>query len=236
VFVKLSTRSPKDAADKLKEKTLSALHEELKHVDLQDSNAVLIGVRRAFFKVARVQSGKEAMDLMMVSARTISDLKRAIEIMPPEQWNLQLVVREFVDIHPSMEFRGFVYHKKLNGLSQYFTDCYFPSLSKESDHIKERVTKYFAEVKDKINYDNYIIDFVILEKEIKIIELNPYGENTGSGLFQWAKDQSTLQDGPFEIRVVSEPHSKAKTDALIMGWKHLIEQAMKKEEKQCIIS
>jgi hypothetical protein len=56
-----------------------------------------------------VNSGEEAINLMLISARTISDLKRALELMPADQWNLQFVVREFVDIHPQMEFRGFVY-------------------------------------------------------------------------------------------------------------------------------
>ncbi len=67
VFVKLSTRrfeshlclifgSPKDAADKLGEKSVKAIREEIQHIDTSDSNALLIAVRRAFFKVAKVFS------------------------------------------------------------------------------------------------------------------------------------------------------------------------------------
>ncbi len=132
---------------------------------------------------------------------------------------------------------------------RYFTDCYFPSLQTHLPEIKERVHKYFDEVKDKIKYDSYIIDFAIFDDKIKIIELNPYlfemteayckryGENTGSGLFNWNKDQAILQNGPLEIRVVMEPHPQVKTDALLMGWKFHIQQALeKKEVKQCIVS
>jgi len=66
---------------------------------------------------------------------------------------------------------------------------------------------------------NYIVDFVLTnesfggkekakEKEksnnknnIWVVELNPYGESTGSGLFDYKKDKKLLEEGPLELRV-----------------------------------
>lgn len=94
----------------------------------------------------------------------------------------------------------------MNAVTQYFTDCYFPKLQEQSESIKKRIhvfnknyifhwnfKEFFENVKGKISYDDYIIDFAVLENSIKIVEINPYGENTGSGLFNWKKDQDVLQ-------------------------------------------
>jgi len=102
-FVKLSTRSPKDAVDKIGDKVVNILRKELESIpDKKDQNDVLIAIRKSFFKAMKVHSSKEAMEIMILSARTISDLKMSIDLMPSEKFNLQFVVREFFDIHPKI--------------------------------------------------------------------------------------------------------------------------------------
>jgi len=169
------------------------------------------------------------MELLSFSARTISDIKRAVEILPPEKWNLKLVVREFVQIPIEMEFRGFVYKGQLNAVSQYYSDCFFSNLLEKKTIITQRIQEFFKNVKSKISYDNYIIDFVVLEDSIKIIEMNPYTEKTGSALFNWNQDKNTIEGGPFELRLNVETKSDKILEALLIGWKHLVNEATKDE-------
>lgn len=49
--------------------------------------------------------------------------------------------------------------------------------------------------------DSYVIDFLILDKEILMLELNPFYKYAGAGLFSWRDDRQRLLNGPFELRV-----------------------------------
>ncbi len=50
-------------------------------------------------------------------------------------------------------------------------------------------------MKDLILLDSFIIDFAILSdlQTVKIVEINPFGESTGSALFNWKDDQSIIK-------------------------------------------
>jgi len=74
-------------------------------------------------------------------------------------------------------------------------------------------------------------------------------ENTGSSLFNWKIDQKIVQgnfincltfylEGPFEIRVNLQQHSKVIMDAQVSSWNLVLKQAMLKPEKykNCSIS
>lgn len=53
-------------------------------------------------------------------------------------------------------------------------------------------------VRDLLPADNYIIDLAVLDKgqgDIVVIELNPFGPNTGPSLFSWQGDRRLLQGG-----------------------------------------
>ena len=59
--------------------------------------------------------------------------------MTPETWNLQLVIRAFSMIPLEGEFRGFVFQKQLNAVTQYYTDCYFEPLANQAKDIGDRI-------------------------------------------------------------------------------------------------
>eukprot|EP01111_Echinosteliopsis_oligospora_P002130 TRINITY_DN13115_c0_g1_i1.p1 TRINITY_DN13115_c0_g1~~TRINITY_DN13115_c0_g1_i1.p1 ORF type:complete len:235 (+),score=47.52 TRINITY_DN13115_c0_g1_i1:58-762(+) len=132
-FFRLSTRSPKDAVDKLPHLP-SLLREELTdtyHIHnptLVEDNDILIALKRAFFRAMSVTSAEEVMEMISRSSRAISDLKRALDNQDVSPWHMLGIVREFVDIPLEGELRGFVHNKKLNALSQYYSDCFFPRL------------------------------------------------------------------------------------------------------------
>jgi len=61
--------------------------------------------------------------------------------------------------------------------------------------ILDRICKFFLGVRDLIPFDVYIVDFVLIGPEVKIIEINPFGPMTGSSLFSWSSERVLLQGG-----------------------------------------
>ena len=105
----------------------------------------------------------------------------------------------------SGELRAFVHKKKLTGLSQYYTNCYFPWLVDESvrKDIVERVQIFHEALQECITeIESYIIDLVVhksltdgkhKESGVTLVELNPWTDKTGSALFHWEKDKEILE-------------------------------------------
>jgi len=209
--VRLSTRSPKDAVDKFPERLAPFLLQELSRLDAASNgnsltdNEKIVALHRAFSQVLRVESAEEVFKLMAYSERTVSDLIRAVDYSSNLPWNLKFIIREFVEIPIEGEFRGFVSGGRLTALSQYFQDCFFPSLPPLKTIIAESIQHYFQQkVKDAIPYDSYVVDFAFFpeSREVMIIEMNPFSPATGGGLFDWNQDKDVLENGPFELRIL----------------------------------
>jgi hypothetical protein len=95
----------------------------------------------------KVNSGKEAMELLIRSKRVRDDiLVRVLKSDVKNPFQMIVAVRSWNEIIPGFEFRGFVYKKKLNALSQYFENIYIPELSNTKDSIKEQIFKVFEEI------------------------------------------------------------------------------------------
>lgn len=85
-FVRLSTRSPKDAVDKIPERIEPLVRKHLmpfnsSPLDSLDGNTKLVALRRAFFDCMQVTSASEVFGLMMYSSRAVSDIKRALDFV-----------------------------------------------------------------------------------------------------------------------------------------------------------
>jgi hypothetical protein len=148
VFVKLSTRSPKDAPPLLpRTKILTCLQKHLSNLlcpreirSLASNSPLpvqiqLLAIRRAMFELMRISRTDEAIELLSLSGRVISDMKRALDYVDSVPWHMQLIVREFVPLRPELEMRCFVFEKRLVSASQYCTDVYVPELA--SSNCKE---------------------------------------------------------------------------------------------------
>src|SRR3989338_902722 len=171
-FVRLSVRSPKDAAALLDRGViLPVLRRHLRAVATEQgidlfvpakppsgrtasaetaaamlaANGKLIALKRTFFELAAVSSASEALALMKNSSRLISDMKRALTHAPKLGFGLELIVRQFVSFLPEFELRAFVHQGRLTALSQYFADIYVPGLEASSEAIKGAVACYFEE-------------------------------------------------------------------------------------------
>lgn len=159
-FVRLSTRSPKDAVDKCDLEVVTLL--------LKDELKKELGLRE--LKNSEDLDLNSKLKLILNSYRTISDMIRAIDNIDVSPWSLKIVVREFVQIPIESEFRGIVYRGQLNALSQYYADTYFDSLdpSKYSTIIQQffqqqiKEAKLFEEKDGSITLESYIMDFAVL--------------------------------------------------------------------------
>jgi hypothetical protein len=132
---------------------------------------------QSHIRALKVSSGEESLKMLLQSERIKQDLEIALQQDEPK---MDVIVREWVEIPISMEFRGFCFNRKLNGISQYFDMLYFQELNDNSDKILQEILSFYDSISSKIPLDNYIIDFGISTNgKIFIIELNPWNTNTG---------------------------------------------------------
>ncbi len=164
-------------------------------------------------RVMKLKTGDDVLEMFDHSYRVHDDLTASLKF-PPKLFDMKLVVRAWRDdvpARPQWEFRGFVHHKQLNAVTQYFTCCYFPELLTHKQSIADRLQRFFNEsIRSRIDMDHYVIDFLIVsDTEIIVLELNPFYKHAGAGLFSWKDDRQRLMNGPFELRVIEKPFDLA---------------------------
>lgn len=254
VFVRLSSRSPKDApifdhynieaCERMKKNLYKNFmkidySKEDVYITQQEYYAFAISIHQAL----KVTNGHEAMDLLCNSERIYVDLLKQIEYS--DEFKCKVLIREWKEIPYELEFRSFVYNNQLNAISQYDYNIYLNYLIVNKETIKNVIHEYFEkEVKSKLEYlKNYVIDFGITSKKEKVyvIELNPFNteesQGTGGSLFNWKEDQKILENGPLEIRI----NEKLESLPLNPDWDEYIfklREIVKKEQSKddiCII-
>jgi len=205
----------------------------MKFINIQNPenlNQTYIDVRRAFFfQFMKVNSAKEALEIMSKSSRIISDLSRAKEYQ--ELWKeqkLNIVVREFIEFDITQEFRGFYYGRKLRGLCQYDTNCFF-EVPKD---LESRAIQFI----DSLSLEkDCIIDLVITNSNIWIVELNPFSQSSGCALFNWEKDYQQLTQGKFEFRKLEKEKPTEYLKAILSPWNSFIQESIENKQSWCII-
>ena len=234
IFIKLSSRSAKDAVWNDCKRTAPILKTFLKKMkDKNDLNEQMIQLRRAFLKASAVSSAKEAFELMQWSSRIITDLILFTTASQGSEWfDVKLVVRQFMDdLDIADEYRGFVHNGQLTALSQYQTECFFPQIASKADQIANKIKTFFSnELFPRLPdwaKSASIIDFAIVKDRVYVVELNPFSRRSGSCLFDWKEDDALLNgNAPFEIRVVKEPLDHL--EAHFAPWEHLLKEAKPK--------
>jgi len=173
-------------------------------MELLDGNLLKDAAFTAANRILAVNNAKEALWLITNSERTYGDLFHTIkqhQSNPKDyEWNMKIVIREWDDrIYLGNEFRSFVVNGNLTAISQYNDMCFYPHIANKENEIKQQIKEFFdKEIKDTLNkyYHAYVIDFVLIsDKEIKVIELNPFGGMTGASLFSWQQERKLLQGG-----------------------------------------
>ncbi len=208
VFVKLSTRSPKDShiAFSKAVKAYKALPTPL------SGNEKLISFGGISLDSLHVTNGLEAIKLFVSSDRVGEDLEYALE--PGDQdfdTRVSIVVRKWVKIPLSSEFRGFVWDGKLTSIGQYNHPVVFPELLDKTELIKADLKAFYDRIKSKIPLTKYIIDFAWTKDRVYLIEINPFdGEivyPASTGLWSWEEDREQMMRGDLALRVRTDQQS-----------------------------
>ena len=138
-----------------------------------------------------VKNGKDALNLLLTSIRNHEDISDWLEYGGKEQ----IVLREWNnELTLDNEFRTFIYNNKITAISQYDHYGTFPYIIKEKEKIENLIHIFWEkEVKNRINYPFYIVDFAYINGKIIFIELSPFFPTTGECLFNWNSDINELK-------------------------------------------
>ena len=84
--------------------------------------------------------------LLKASDRAVFDIEHMVQSVQGGSTTLDpvtLVLRTWVDIQPSMEFRCFVFHQRLVGICQRECSTYFPFLKHKKAVVRAEVASFF---------------------------------------------------------------------------------------------
>eukprot|EP00007_Cunea_sp_BSH-02190019_P001082 CAMPEP_0174235266 /NCGR_PEP_ID=MMETSP0417-20130205/4772_1 /TAXON_ID=242541 /ORGANISM="Mayorella sp, Strain BSH-02190019" /LENGTH=348 /DNA_ID=CAMNT_0015313751 /DNA_START=167 /DNA_END=1210 /DNA_ORIENTATION=+ len=204
-FVKLSSRSPKDATS-VGERCMNLFEQFLRNVKEKEhrevtSNDRFQALNYAHIYAMRSHTGEEALSLLSRSERICTDLELALE--RPVEWTQKIVIREWMCIPLQFEFRGFVRERRLNALSQYYHKCFYQDVHENHELCRDLICDFYERIKDQIPIASCICDFVVDldQKRVLIVELNPFDPlGTDAAMFNWKTDHEVMFNGPFEFR------------------------------------
>jgi len=119
----------------------------------------------------------------------------------------KLVLRRWADTNPLHEFRCFVRQNHLVGISQRDCTSHIPGMEDSKDAIIRDLSDYYDRyISGKYSRESFVFDvWRPSPREILLVDLNPFGVQTDSLLFDWDElkdtDQFASSDEP-EFRFV----------------------------------
>lgn len=139
------------------------------------------------------------------------DLYHAFDgLETPDDFQFELVLRKWVNINPSMEFRCFVHDRQLIGISQRDLN-YYSFLDEAKDELLEKIGIFFDDVlMAKVDSNSFVFDVYIPKplNNVYLVDINPFSRKTDSLLFSW-HELATMkpEHGDVDFRLVTEYNS-----------------------------
>ncbi|CAF0739772.1 unnamed protein product [Brachionus calyciflorus] len=162
VFIKLNWSSPKDAYWTLNKLSCDRLSDV--YMLLKSSDFISHDLNEAFNHCEDKEEKRQVID----------------------SFEYKLVLREWININPSMEFRCFVSQNKLIGITQRDCRAFYQILIDNKIEIQTRIEKFFVEkIQDKFFDPSFVFDVCLGKKVIKLIDFNPFCPKTDSLLYSW---------------------------------------------------
>lgn len=109
------------------------------------------------------------------------------KVMP----KLELVLRKWSNLYPSMEFRCFVRGRELIAISQRNHTQHYPHLLQDKNRIQDLILDFFEDiVRDTFaegKLPNYVFDvYVDQQDRLWLLDFNLWAQSTDSLLFEWS--------------------------------------------------
>ncbi|ORZ15474.1 D123-domain-containing protein [Lobosporangium transversale] len=114
---------------------------------------------------------------------------------------IELVLRKWFDLAPSMEFRCFVKGHQLVGVSQRDM-TYYDFLKGIKDELEQKIIAFYEEkIRNKFPDPDYTFDVYITRnrERIYVIDFNPFAQKTDSLLFEWEELVSAKERLPLRL-------------------------------------
>ncbi|TID28043.1 hypothetical protein CANINC_002724 [Pichia inconspicua] len=128
----------------------------------------------------------------------------------PSKFQLELVLKKWVDINPSMEFRCFVRDRKLIAISQRDLN-YYSFLDEIKDELTDKIGMFFDDVlMTKFDLNSFVFDVYIPKpfNRVMLVDINPFQRSTDSLLFSWNEIATMNVDSDdVSFRLVTEHNS-----------------------------
>jgi len=200
VFVKLSCRSPKDAASRQVQARQLAKQRLLQWREdhtgaLPDANTLADAIYAGAVGCLRCDSAHEVVETLCTSERVCEDdIPLALS---HDKWSQHIVLRPWADIRTEQEFRAFVIGGRITAVCQYFSSVFYPAIAERKDEIRALISNFFEQIRDKVPIRtpaDYVIDLAVNVDEgvCNIIEFNPFGEEEdgmGTGTIMFDTDK-----------------------------------------------
>mmetsp|Transcript_25668 Transcript_25668/g.62886 ORF Transcript_25668/g.62886 Transcript_25668/m.62886 type:complete len:408 (-) Transcript_25668:66-1289(-) len=128
-------------------------------------------------------------DVLMQSLKECKDYSTETPTQLPP---LQLSLRKWCTLYPSMEFRCFVRRHGLLAISQRNHTQHYPHLMQDWPHIQDVLVDFFSNyIRKRFANDtieNYAVDLYLDKKDrVWILDFNPWSQSTDSLLFEWSE-------------------------------------------------
>ncbi|KAF9349954.1 hypothetical protein BGX34_001488 [Mortierella sp. NVP85] len=181
VFPKLNWSSPRDASWITTTNTLKCHHAADIFLLLKSSDFVAHDLAHAYEDCSDEVEGQKG-----VRQR-------------PE--TVQLVLRKWFDLAPSMEFRCFVRDNKLIGISQRDM-TYYDFLKDLQDELEQKIIDFYKDkIQGRFPDPDYTFDVYITRnrERIYVIDFNPFAQKTDALLFEWEELLQTQERMPLRL-------------------------------------
>lgn len=194
-FFKLSSVSPKDIRD-------VPCYDELVLYNRSQCTS------KGQYRKLCVHSPEECIWLLLNSERLYATMK-------DRPFGHYIVLREWVDADPELEFRCFIYDGQLTAISQYHSLTDFRFTSEQAIDYGNMIRDFWnnSGIHDKLltgtGVNEWVMDVVISNNStIKVVELNGFGAHmiTGSAQYCWKLDYDLIhrRDGGCTVRHLLE--------------------------------
>ncbi|AMD20497.1 HDL247Cp [Eremothecium sinecaudum] len=157
---------------------------------------------------------KEANDIYLLlnaSNYVMHDLQHAFseckDLDDSADVEYELVLREWFDINPALEFRVFVRDGNIIGISQRDLN-YYDFLAPLKKTLKAKIEEFlYHEVLEKFPDDCFVADIYIPRPFTKVwlIDINPFGRKTDPLMFSWTELVTSYEeDDSYDFRLITE--------------------------------